>query len=418
MNMKKSTDMKMRTSTVLKFLTCSLLAFLAADLQAQLLFKTKFSAVEGYTNGWCIGQPSIGNKWINANYDLDWIRTNIGTPTSYSPINNGAGSTNADGSIFYNVTATNCTAPGGGQMMIAADDNQNDLGQPPPEEFTPTGNPPKNRGTYFWKMDFPTTRRGPITVTWDWSFHTTNEIPADYDPTNNNYNATLPGYDHGFCFADWANRVADGGDGNPNWKYSELCTPFRLSTYQDARHNAQGACAGGGDWNNYGPEFKDYKTLHMKLVANVTNAPVSPDGVSYVNTYEAWAQRDGEDVWQTGFKEDTLVNEGLPNERTIPASGMRRCAGEADPTSGINCLMLWLNGQVKPKYVLVSNIRVVGPDPVPVPTLSIDNTGKVTFTGWLEAADDPKGPYTTVAVQSPYQVPPNAAAKKFYRASN
>ncbi|MEI2724945.1 MAG: hypothetical protein V9H26_15810 [Verrucomicrobiota bacterium] len=97
--MKKTTVLNLKQSTLLKFLGCGLLAFLAADVQAQLLYKTKFSAVEGYTNGWCIGQPSLGNKWLNANYDLDWVRAN-GDPGSYSPINNGAGSTNEDGSIF------------------------------------------------------------------------------------------------------------------------------------------------------------------------------------------------------------------------------------------------------------------------------------------------------------------------------
>ena len=50
--------MKTKTSTVLKFLGCALLALLAADLQAQLLYKTKFSAVEGYTNGW-IDWPTV-----------------------------------------------------------------------------------------------------------------------------------------------------------------------------------------------------------------------------------------------------------------------------------------------------------------------------------------------------------------------
>ena len=102
---------------------------------------------------------------------------------------------------------------------------------------------------------------------------------------------------------------------------------------------------------------------------------------------------------------------------------MRRCAGETDPNSGINCLMLWMNGtQSTERYVLVSNIRIVGPDPVPVPNLSIDKTGKVTFDGWLEAADDPQGPYTTVAVTTyPYTTPtvytPPSGTKKFYRAS-
>ena len=105
------------------------------------------------------------------------------------------------------------------------------------------GNFGTNAQTYFWKMDFPKQLTGPITVTWDWQFHCTNEIPADYDPTNNNYSGSLPGFDHGFTFSDYANRTAelnDAGDTvpNPNWKYSELSTPFRLSTYQDGRHNA------------------------------------------------------------------------------------------------------------------------------------------------------------------------------------
>jgi hypothetical protein len=154
----------------------------------------------------------------------------------------------------------------------------------------------------------------------------------------------------------------------------------------------------------------------MKLIAYVGNAPAE-----YVNTYEGFAQRDGEDLWQTCFKEDTVVNPGLENEKYIAASGMRRCAGETDPNSGINCLMLWMNGNQYPRYVLISNIRVVGPDAIPVPTLKIERVGadiKVTFDGWLEAADSPQGPFTTVAVQSPYTVPANLASQKYYRAEN
>jgi len=296
-----------------------------------------------------------------------------------------------------------------------------------------------NKTTYFWKMDFPTQRSGPITVTWDWQYHCTNAIPNSplpYNPTNSetgsNYNAQLPGYDHGFTLSDYANRVAelnDAGDTipNPNWKYSELSTPFRLSTWQDGRHNGIGSCGGSGSWNDYGPEFKDGKVLHMKLVAHVTNAPVE-----YMDTYEAWAQRDGEDVWQTCFREDTTVNwwkagQDAAYDYTIAASGMRRCPGETEPASGINCLMLWMNGtQSTERYVLVSNIRVVGLDPVAVPTLRIAKVGadvQVTFTGWLEAADKPQGPYTTVAVTTypyttptVYTTPASAAAKKYYRA--
>ncbi len=407
--MKTSKSMNINTSTGMKLLAGGLLVFLAADLQGQLIYKTKFSAVEGYTNGWAIGQPSLGNKWLNANADFDWVAAN---EPGYGPLNDGRGYIRPDGSTFYNVTATNCTAPGGGQMMIAADNNQG---------INPDGS---TRSTYFFKMDFPTQRRGPITVTWDWSFQHTNEIPNSplpYSPTNvvdvsSNYNNQLPGFDHGFTFSDWANRTADGLTGNPNFKYAELSTPCRLSSYQDARYNGIGACGGGGNWNDYGPEIKDRKTLHMQLTVYVTNAPAE-----YMNSYEIFAQRDGEAVWQTAFKQDTVVNfwkagtDGL-YDYTKAASGMRRCAGETDPTSGINCLMLWLNGQVEPKYALVSNIRVVGPDPVAVPTVSIDKTGMVTFTGWLEAADDPQGPYTTVAVQSPYLT--SASGKKFYRASN
>jgi hypothetical protein len=390
----------MRESRVLKAIACSLLVFLTSALEAQVIYKCQFSAAEGYTNGWMIGQPSIGNKWLNANDD--WSYDTSGT---YTSLNNGKswwpeGATEP----FYIVTATNCTAPGGGAMMVASD-----------------GNFGTNAQTYFWKMDFPTQKKGPLTVTWDWQFHCTNEIPSDYDPTNNNYNAILPGFDHGFTFSDYANRTAETGDvgdtvPNPNWKYSELSTPFRLSTYQDGRHNPQGTCGGQGGWNDYGPVFKDGKTLHMKLIVNVANAQAE-----FVNTYEGFAQRDGEDVWQTAFREDTVVNGGLPDEKLIAASGMRRCAGETDPNSGINCLMLWMNGNQYPRYVLVSNIRVVGPDPVPVPSLGVEKTGadvNLTFDGWLEAADTPQGPYTVVSVKSPYQVSTSMATKKFYRAVN
>ncbi len=369
--------------------------FFATDIQAQLLYKTKFSTVEGYTNGWAIGQPSIGNKWVNANADWDWVQT---YDPAYNKLNNGKswwpeGATEP----FYIVTATNCAAPEGGSMMIAPDVNFG-----------------TNAQTYFFKMDFPKQMTGPITVTWDWKFFSTNAIPADYDPTNNNYSAELPGYDTGFTFSDYANNTADTGSlDNPNWVYSELGTPVRLGTVQDARYNFLGACGGGGNWNNYGPQFKDGKTLHMTLIAYVANAPAE-----YMNTFDCFAQRDGEDVWHTAFHEPTFVNEGLPDQQFFNESGFRRCPGETDPTSGVNCLMLWMNGNQYPRYVLVSNIRVVGPNPIPVPALSIDNTdNQVAFDGWLEAADAPQGPYELVAVQSPYRVPA-AGQAKFYRASN
>lgn len=405
MNIHKSSVTKPTPSTVLKFLGCALLALLAADLQAQLLYKTKFSAVEGYTNGWVIGQPSIGNKWSNANANWQWFADNGISPAGYTPLNNGKswwpeGATEP----WYIATATNTTAPGGGQMKIASD-----------------GNFGTNAMTYFFKMDFPTTRRGPITVTWDWQFVCTNEIPVDFDPTNNTYNSVLPGYDQGFTLSDYANCTAqEDSVGNPNWKYGELGTPCRLSTYQDCRYNILGTCGGGGNWNDYGPVFKDGKVLHMKLITYVTNAP--PE---YMNTFEVFAQRDGEEVWQTAFKEPTYIEhwirDGVDWDKNLLESGFRRCPGETDPESGVNCIMLWMNGNQFSRYTLVSNIRVVGPDPVPVPKLSIEKVGtdiKMTFDGWLEAADNPEGPYTTVAVQSPYQIPASAAARKFYRAEN
>ncbi len=163
----------------------------------------------------------------------------------------------------------------------------------------------------------------------------------------------------------------------------------------------------------------------MKQVLYLTNGY---DGdLTYVNTYDNWAQRDGEDIWQTAnHAGDSEWGLGMPWEKPMPEYGCRRCPGEVDPNSGINCIMMWLNGQVKPKYTLVSNIRVVGPDPVAAPALSIAKVGanvQVTFTGWLEAADDAQGPYTTVAVTaSPYTTPAvytaPAGAKKVYRAVN
>jgi len=85
--------------------------------------------------------------------------------------------------------------------------------------------------------------------------------------------------------------------------------------------------------------------------------------------------------------------------------------------------MCWLNGNQWTRYVLVSNIRVWGPDGIPVPTVKIDpvqpDKVKLTFTGWLQAADAPEGPYVDVALPSasPMTIPA-AAAAKYYRAEN
>jgi len=398
--------MKRRILTGLKLAGCGLAVFLTADIQAQLLFKTKFSAIEGYTNGWIIGQPSIGNKWENANADWEWCEVN---EPEYVKLNNGkswmvTNEITKELEPYYIVTATNTAALGGGQMMIASD-----------------GNFGTNAQTYFWKMDFPKQVTGPITVTWDWQFHCTNEIPADYDPTNNNYNATLPGYDHGFGLADYANRTADGLYGNPNWVYSECSTGVRLSSRQDCRYNGLQACGGGGNWFNRGPEFKDGKVLHMKTVMYVADGYYGD--LTYMNTYDNIAQRDGENEWQTAKHDgDPFYTDQLGDEYMFEF-GMRRCPGEVDPESGISCVMCWMNGNQYSRYVLVSNVRVVGPNPVPAPTLNIDRTeaGKVklTFTGWLQAADAPEGPYWDVALPSasPLTVEASGAAK-FYRAEN
>jgi hypothetical protein len=107
----------------------------------------------------------------------------------------------------------------------------------------------------------------------------------------------------------------------------------------------------------------------------------------------------------------------------MPEFGMRRCPGEVDPNSGINCIMCWMNGNQWTRYALISNIRVWGPAGIPTPTLHIDrsNTNKVklTFTGWLQAADTPQGPYHDVALPSasPLEINTEGAAK-YYRTEN
>ncbi|HOW67361.1 MAG TPA: hypothetical protein P5186_24470 [Candidatus Paceibacterota bacterium] len=403
----------MKTSHTLGLLGAGLLILIAADVQAQLLFKTKFSALEGYTNGWMIGQPSIGNKWENANANWDWVNANEPDPAAYSPLNNGKSWVpEGETEPYYIVTATNTTALGGGQMKVASD-----------------GNFGTNAATYFWKMDIPKQMTGPITVTWDWQFICTNEIPADYDSKTNTYNASLPGFDHGFGLADYANRTADGDLGNPNWKYSELSTGVRLSSRQDCRYNGLGACGGGGSWFDHGPEFKDGKVLHMKTIMYVANGAAGD--LTYVNTYDNFVQRDGEaEIWQTAKHDGDLAwidpHVGDPlfaDPIAMPEFGMRRCPGEADPGSGINCIMCWMNGNQWPRYALVSNIRVWGPDGIPTPTLRIEKSDaakiKMTFTGWLQAADTPEGPYRDVALPSASPLEINAdAAAQYYRAEN
>ena len=386
--------MNLNKSTLLQFVVCGLLVFLTADLQAQLLYKTKFLAVEGYTDGWAIGQPSIGRPWENLN-DND----------AYPGVNNGRSYWDTDGINYPIATITNATATGGGQMKVASD-----------------GNKGTNGNVYHWGIPIGTRSNGPVVaVTWDWQFFPTNPIPADYDPTNNNYNAGqnnnfLIGWDEGFCLADRANATLACDGSAPNWVFCCNSSVSRLSQVQDCRYNGIGNCGGGGSWYNIGPEFKDGKKLHMRCEAY---GGLTGDSAGTNNTFSTWAQRDGEEVWQTA--------EADPNNWG-PGFGDRSCPGEADPTSGINMITQWMNSSDWKfgSYVLVSNIRVVGANPVAVPTISIAKVGadvRVTFTGWLEAADDPKGPYTTVAVTAyPYTTPtvyaaPAAGAKKFYRAN-
>ena len=380
----------MRKSTVLKFLGCGALVLLTADLQGQLIKQINFSAAEGYTNGPLWGQPAGAgsNTWtcVSNNEGNSW--------------------TNADGTPFIVHTVTN------GAMYIWPDQN---FGT-------------NTTGTMYWAMPFPVQRTGPITVTWDWQFFATNVIPVDYDPTNNNYNADcgssppdLQGTDHGFTLADSANRPFSGNqapDGSWYAVFNTLCTPNRIASETDARYNGSGeygTCGGGGSWNNCtnsfgrpGPEFKDGKKLHLKMVAYVGDA-ASPTN----NSFDVWAQRDGEDIWHT------TVNDFYPNG-PYP---MRRCPGEYDSASGINCITMWLNGGTYSTHITVSNILILGP----IPILSIERTGtdvKLTYSGTLLSADAPQGPYTDLAGPGNFMVQlttlqlPAAGKEKFYRARN
>ena len=123
------------------------------------------------------------------------------------------------------------------------------------------GNTGTNTSVYYWRMPFPKTLAGPITVEWDWQYFPTNPIPAGFNPSNscpiNEFGVALPctndagvnlqTTDVGFTLADSANANFDG---NPNVVFNELCTPTRFGGDQvaDARFNGIGECGGGGDW--------------------------------------------------------------------------------------------------------------------------------------------------------------------------
>jgi hypothetical protein len=416
--------MKIKTSTVMKFLACGVLAFLAAeDLQAQLLFKTKFCSAEGYTNGWAIGQPATGPLAANPLVNMD--AADPDQPGSY---NNGISYTNDDGSPWLVTTISNVNAAAGGKMWIHGD-----------------GGWGTNTTTYFWAIGFGTRSNGGggITATWDWQYFGTNlygdtslgsnvalvypspNIPADYDPTNQPH-AEWPDWDQGVCISDASNRWDTGSGGAPNWRYYCNSAVTRIASIQDCRSQGPGLCYGGGTWPTsrpYGPEFKDGKLLHAKCTA-YAGLPVDDPSTPTNNCFDAWSWRDGEGVYQTAWATGGPDADGV---KTWPPFGDRSCPGQFDPTSGLNQLNIWYNTSQSTRrgpYSVISNIRIVGPNAVARPTLSISTVGglKVTYTGWLEAADDPAGPYITVAVQPyPYTAvqtyTPPAGTKKFYRAS-
>jgi len=176
----------------------------------------------------------------------------------------------------------------------------------------------------------------------------------------------------------------------------------------DSRYNfSYGACDGGGNWNGSyppaGPEFKDGKKLHMKLVAYFGDE-TSPTN----NAFDVWAQREGEEIWRE------TVNDTFP-DGPYP---MRRCP---TPGNGIDCITMWLNGGTFPTHIEVSNIVVVGPIPV-VRIERNDVKVKVTYTGTLQAAQYPDGPFKDVAGPTDFmatfsslEVPATATAT-FYRA--
>jgi hypothetical protein len=295
----------------------SALLFLAADLQAQWIKQINFSPSEGYTNGPLLGQPAgdAAKAWISVSE------------------NKGESYILEDGTQHIALTVTNEA------MMIRPDQNFGEL-----------------KSVIYFAIPFPAQGKGPITVTWDWQFFPTNEIPADYDPTNNNYQAQLQGTDLGFTLSDSANRAL----GDNDWAvFNELSTPTRMGGVCDSRYNGfgdYGTCGGGGNWNDKGPQYRDGKKLHMKMVAYFGD-----DNDPQNNSYDVWAQREGEEVWHT------TVNDLYPDGK-FP---MRRCPGEAGGEPKIDCITVWLNGGTYSTYILVDNIRVYGPsleEPPPEPT--------------------------------------------------
>ncbi|MCZ7640332.1 MAG: hypothetical protein M5U12_32320 [Verrucomicrobia bacterium] len=307
------------------------------SLQAQLITRVNFSAAEGYVDGPLWGQPA---------------RT--GTPT-WTCVSENTGDTyvREDGIRHICQSITN------GALCIRPDQNLGEL-----------------TSVMYWAFPFPAQRKGPITVTWDWQFFPTNEIPTDYDPTNNNYQATLQGTDVGFTLSDSANRTL--GDSAVWAVFNELSTPTRMGGLCDSRYNGNGeygTCGGGGNWNDKGPQYKDGKKVHMKMVAYFGN----PDDPAN-DSFDVWAQREGEDVWHT------TVNDFYPDGK-FP---MRRCPGEADGDPKLDCITMWLNTGVYGTYILVDNIQVSGPDPIETYRIGLNfgaDEANGSKTGTLAATD-------------------------------
>lgn len=341
----------MRASAGLRWLGCGLLVVLAASLQAQLIKQINFSKAEGYTDGPLWGQP--------AGASAVWTCVSANTGDTF---------VNDEGELIIVQSITNET------LRIHPDHTGTEL------------------GVIYWAIPFPVQKKGPITVTWDWKFFATNEIPADYDPTNNNYNAQLQGTDLGFTLSDSVNRLL--GDDPVYAVFNELCTPCRMGARCDTR-NGTGECDGGGTWLDAGPEYKDGKLLHMKMTLYFGD-----DNDPFNNTFDAWAQREGEEVWQTADH-----------------NYYRRCP---TPENGIDCITMWMNNGDLETYITVDNIRIVGPNPIEPPTVKIEKSGtkvKLTYTGTLQSADVPQGPYSNVDGASPLEIPAGGQTK-FYRATN
>ncbi len=370
-----------------------MLILLTGDLQAQVIKKVEFSAAEGYTNGWLYGQP--GKDGLN-----------VWTDISDNPGNSW---TNADGSTFYCQIQTNMTDSTGAVVgLISANP---DIYEGPMYPSDPD-NPSYAVDTMIWYMPIPNQTSGQITVTWDWRFIATNVIPDNYDPTNNAYDpgtnavpgtnangAVYPAY-YKLASPDVQLDLSDVGLLDP----STGLVPGASTSHLASQCGMVDICrirppSGWGSDGATGPYCGDGEWIHMKQMVDID-----------AGTFDAWAQRDGEEVWWLS-QTDSYPTGGLPLRNPL--------------YTGLNMVALANNDGDVSDQILFAHIRVVGPNPVSAPTLSIKRSGTnvmATFTGFLEGADQPQGPWTTVAVTTPpYTTPTNYTVlpqgKKFYRAS-